>query len=59
MKPSTQDNVAGTARVVSGAIKRQTGKMLGRPGLEARGNAERSEGRVQKKVGEIEKVLDL
>jgi uncharacterized protein YjbJ (UPF0337 family) len=59
MKPSAKDNIAGTARVISGAIKQQVGEMLGRPKLEARGNAERSQGRLRKKVGEIEKVLDL
>jgi len=33
--------------------------MLGRPKLEAQGGVERADGRLQKKVGEIEKVLDL
>jgi uncharacterized protein YjbJ (UPF0337 family) len=59
MKPSTQDNAEGTAKIISGAIKKETGKILGRPKLEASGNAERAEGHLQKKVGEIEKVLDL
>ncbi|MGA2018243.1 MAG: CsbD family protein [Opitutaceae bacterium] len=59
MKPSTHDNIAGTARVISGTIKKEAGKMLGRPKLEAQGGVERADGRLQKKVGEIEKVLDL
>ncbi len=59
MKPSTQDKIEGNAKIMSGSAKQETGKLIRRPGLEASGNAERNEGHVQKKVGEIEKVLDL
>jgi uncharacterized protein YjbJ (UPF0337 family) len=59
MKPSTQDRIEGTAKIVTGAIKQETGKIIASPKLAAAGNAERTEGHVQKKVGEIEKVLDL
>jgi|CZKI01.1.fsa_nt_gi uncharacterized protein YjbJ (UPF0337 family) len=58
MKPSTQNKAEGTAKIISGAIKKEAGKTLGRPKLEARGINERAEGHLQKKVGEIEKVLD-
>ena len=56
---STQDNIAGTAGIISGAIKKETCGILGRPRLGAHGDAERAEGRVRMKAGEIEKVLDL
>lgn len=59
MKPSTRDNLDGTARLVAGRIKQEAGKILGDPKLEASGGAERTLGRVQKKIGQIEKVLDL
>jgi uncharacterized protein YjbJ (UPF0337 family) len=59
MKQSTQDKVAGTAKIVSGTVKQETGKMIRKPRLEAAGNAERTEGHLQKKVGKIEKVLDV
>jgi uncharacterized protein YjbJ (UPF0337 family) len=59
MKSSTHDNVDGTAKIMSGAVKQETGKLTRKPGLEAAGANERAEGHVQKKVGEIEKVLDL
>jgi uncharacterized protein YjbJ (UPF0337 family) len=59
MKPSTQDKIEGTARIVSGTVKEQTGKFVGKPKLEAEGSAERSVGHIQKKIGEIEKALDV
>ncbi len=58
MKPSTQDRVEGTAKIASGSVKQETGRILGKPDLEVRGNSERTLGHVQKKIGEIEKVLD-
>jgi uncharacterized protein YjbJ (UPF0337 family) len=59
MKPSTQDKIEGNAKIVSGSIKQETGKVFRDPKLEVAGNVERSDGRVQKKVGEIEKVLNV
>ena len=59
MKPSTQDRIEGTAKIVSGTVKQETGKAINRPKLEAAGNAEQTAGRIQKKIGEIEKVLDV
>ena len=31
MKPSTQDKAEATAKIISGAIKKKIGKILGRP----------------------------
>jgi uncharacterized protein YjbJ (UPF0337 family) len=58
MKPSTQDRAEGAAKIASGTVKRETGRIIGNPGLEARGTAEKTLGQMQKKIGEIEKVLD-
>ena len=58
MKPSTHDKVDGTAKIIAGNVKEATGKVVGNDRLQAKGNAERTEGHMQKKIGEIEKVLD-
>ena len=57
MKSSTQDQAEGTARNVAGSIKEAAGKAVGNPRLEAAGKAEKIDGQIQKKVGEIKKVL--
>ncbi len=58
MKPSTQDKIEGTAKEVKGNIKQGAGKLVGNERLQAAGRADKLDGRVQKKVGEIEKVFD-
>ncbi len=57
MKSSTHDKAQGTAKNITGAIKQATGKAVGNPRLEAAGKTQRNEGRIQKKIGEIEQVL--
>ena len=57
MKTSTQDKVEGTAKVIAGRVKEVTGKLVGKPRLQADGRAEKVEGQIQKKVGRIEKEL--
>lgn len=59
MKSSTKDQAAGTAKVVAGDIKEITGKVIGNPGLQAKGKLEQAAGHTQKKVGEIKKVLGV
>ena len=58
MKSSTQDKAEGTAKTISGNVKEKTGRLVGNPRLEAKGRAEQAEGKVQKKVGDIKKVVD-
>lgn len=58
MKPSTKNQAAGTAKSIAGKVKATTGKAIGNPRLQARGKADQVEGHLQKKVGQIEKVLD-
>jgi uncharacterized protein YjbJ (UPF0337 family) len=48
----------GTAHEVKGAIKATIGKVTGNPKLEVEGRVENIAGKLQKKVGEIEKVLE-
>jgi uncharacterized protein YjbJ (UPF0337 family) len=58
IKPSTTDRIQGSAKILSGKVKEETGKVFRSPKLQAKGNLEKNEGRVQKEIGEIEKVLD-
>ena len=58
MNTGTKDELKGTAHEVEGAIKATTGKMTGDSKLEAEGHVERAAGKLQKKVGEVEKVID-
>lgn len=58
MKDSTHDKVEGLAKETKGAIKQGAGKITGNERLQASGRADKAEGKVQKKVGEIEKVFD-
>jgi uncharacterized protein YjbJ (UPF0337 family) len=58
MKPSTKDEINGNIHEAKGAVKETTGKLTNNPDLEAKGKAEHNLGKVQKKVGQIEKVLE-
>ena len=57
MKPSTNDQAAGKFHEVKGKIKEEVGKSTDNPKLESEGTAEKVTGKVQQKVGQIEKVL--
>jgi uncharacterized protein YjbJ (UPF0337 family) len=57
MKSSTRDQAEGTAKTIAGRVKESTGRMLGNPRLQAGGKAGQIKGRIQKKIGEIKKVL--
>jgi uncharacterized protein YjbJ (UPF0337 family) len=57
MKPSTKDTAKGNLHDLKGTIKEKAGKLLNDPDLEAEGQAEKIGGKIQKKVGQVEKVL--
>ena len=57
MKSSDQDKAEGTVKKITGTIKEAAGRAVGNPRLEAEGKADKIEGQVQTKVGEIKKVL--
>ncbi len=57
MKDSTKDRVEGNAHEVKGAVNEKIGHAVNDPDLEGRGQAEKIGGKVQKKVGEVEKVV--
>jgi uncharacterized protein YjbJ (UPF0337 family) len=57
MKPSTTDNAEGTLHEVKGAAKKLIGQVIGDADLAGEGDAEKIGGTVQKKIGQVEKVL--
>jgi uncharacterized protein YjbJ (UPF0337 family) len=58
MKPSTQDEIAGDVHEVKGKIKEQVGRVTNNPSLEGEGIGENLAGKVQKKIGQVEKVIE-
>jgi uncharacterized protein YjbJ (UPF0337 family) len=57
MKNSTQDQVEGKFHEAKGTVKELAGQLTDNPKLEAEGVGEKVAGKVQKKIGEIKKVL--
>ncbi|MGI9072291.1 MAG: CsbD family protein [Bryobacteraceae bacterium] len=58
MKDSTEDKLKGKAHEVKGTVKEKAGKATNDPDLEAEGKGEKVAGKVQKKVGDVEKVIE-
>jgi uncharacterized protein YjbJ (UPF0337 family) len=58
MKPSTKDQIEGNLHEVKGAVKERVGRVTNNPTLRAKGKAENLAGKIQKKVGQLEKVFE-
>ena len=58
MKLSTKDQAKGKLHEVKGDIKQKAGRATNNPKLEAEGQDEKIAGKVQMKVGQIEKVFE-
>lgn len=58
MKDSTKDKVEGAAHKLKGKVKEGVGGMTKNPDLAAKGTDEKIGGKIQKKVGDIEKVFE-
>jgi uncharacterized protein YjbJ (UPF0337 family) len=58
MKPSTQNEIAGRVHEVKGTIKEKVGRVTNDPDLEGEGIAEKITGKVQRKIGQVEKVIE-
>ena len=58
MDTSTKDKIEGAIHEVKGKVKETVGHVTNNPDLEAEGKAENLGGKVQTKVGQIEKVLE-
>ena len=57
MKPSTENEIAGKVHEVKGTIKEKVGQLTNDPDLEGEGTGEKIAGKVQKKIGQVQKVL--
>jgi uncharacterized protein YjbJ (UPF0337 family) len=58
MKSSNQDKTEGTGKDIGGKIKEGAGNLVGNESLQAEGQADQAEGKIQKKVGDVKKVFD-
>ena len=57
MKASTKDQAEGKFHEVKGKVKEQAGHLTNNSDLEAEGTGEKLAGKVQGKIGQVEKVL--
>jgi uncharacterized protein YjbJ (UPF0337 family) len=58
MKDSTKDKVKGAVHELKGAVKEKVGRATHDPKLENEGTDEKVAGKIQKKVGDVEKVFE-
>ena len=57
MKASAKDQARGSVHVIKGALKQRIGRLTNNPLLEAKGRGEKLAGKVQRKMGQVKKVL--
>jgi uncharacterized protein YjbJ (UPF0337 family) len=55
MKQSTKDKAKGTFHEAKGAVKQKVGRATNNPHLAAEGQGEKIGGKIQKKIGQVEK----
>jgi len=58
MKHSTKDKARGKFHELKGKVKETVGRATNDPDLEAEGLGEKLGGKVLKKIGQVEKVLE-
>jgi uncharacterized protein YjbJ (UPF0337 family) len=58
MKPSHEDQIEGNVHQIKGFIKEKAGQLIGNPDLQSEGVAENLAGKVQEKIGQVEKVFE-
>ncbi|PKN42700.1 MAG: CsbD family protein [Deltaproteobacteria bacterium HGW-Deltaproteobacteria-18] len=58
MKSSTINQAKGVFHEAKGNIKKTVGKIIDNPSLETEGLVEKIADKAQKKIGQVEKVLD-
>jgi uncharacterized protein YjbJ (UPF0337 family) len=58
MKPSTKDQMEGKLHEAKGAIKQKAGEITNNPNLAQSGHDEKTAGKIQNKIGQIEKVAE-
>ena len=55
---STHDKVEGKVHEAKGAIKEKVGQMTNNPNLQDEGTAEKWNGKVESKIGDVKKVFE-
>jgi uncharacterized protein YjbJ (UPF0337 family) len=58
MKASTENEIAGNVHEVKGKIKEKVGRLANDPGLQGEGFSEKVGGKIQKKIGQVQKVVE-
>jgi uncharacterized protein YjbJ (UPF0337 family) len=58
MSQSTKDQAQGAFHEVKGEVKKKAGQLTNDPNLVAEGQDEKLAGKIQKKVGQVEKVFE-
>ena len=58
MKPSTENEIAGKVHEVKGTIKEKVGQITNDPDLEGEGIVENITGKIQSKLGQVEKAIE-
>ena len=58
MKPSTENEITRKVHEVKGKIKEKVGQLTNDPDLEGEGIGEKIAGKVQKKIGQVEKAVE-
>lgn len=58
MDPSTKDQLEGKLHEVKGAVKEKAGQITDNPKLTLEGEAEKLAGKLQGKLGQVEKVFE-
>jgi uncharacterized protein YjbJ (UPF0337 family) len=58
MKPSTNDQIKGKIHELKGKAKEKAGQITNTPRLTAEGQNEKLAGKIQKKIGQVEAVLE-
>lgn len=59
MKPGPRDEIKGKFHEVRGKAKAKAGQSANDPDLEAEGQTEMIAGKVQRRIGQVEKVLEI
>jgi uncharacterized protein YjbJ (UPF0337 family) len=57
MRPSTNNEIAGKVHEMKGKIKQKGGQLTNDPRLEAEGVVDNIGGKVQKKIGQVQKAV--
>ena len=57
MKQGTKNTAKGRFHEVQGNVKEKVGRATNNPDLEAEGIGEKLAGKIQKKIGQVQKVL--